>query len=86
MAFFLGCISFIRVYITSRHLLGSIAVSSSLVVIVMSSIMIGSCIPIILRRIDVDPAYSAGPVLATLMDILGLLIYCRVSQQIFTYF
>ncbi len=86
MAFILGIISFARVYITSRHLLGSIAVSSSLVVIVMASIMIGSCIPILLRRINVDPAYSAGPVLATLMDILGLLIYCRVSQQIFTYF
>ena len=86
IAFFLGFISFLRVYITSHHLLGSIAVSSSLVVIVMASIMIGSCIPIVLRRINVDPAYSAGPVLATLMDILGLLIYCRVSQQIFTYF
>lgn len=86
IALFLGFLSFLRVYVTSHHLLGSIAVSFSLVVIVMSSIMIGSCIPIVLRRINVDPAYSAGPVLATLMDILGLLIYCRVSQQIFTYF
>ena len=86
MAFILGSVSFMRVYFTSRNLIGSIAVSVSLSLIVMASILIGSSIPIVLRRIDVDPAYSAGPVLATLMDILGLLIYCRVSEQIFTYF
>lgn len=82
----LSTISFIRVYLTSHHMLGSIAVSMSLMVIVMSSIMIGSCIPIGLRKLNIDPAYSAGPVLATVMDILGLFIYCRVSQHIFTYF
>ena len=31
------------------------------------------CIPFILKRFNIDPAFSAGPFLATIMDILGML-------------
>lgn len=86
MASILGALAFARVYYTSGQLIGSIAVSLSLVIIVIASIISGSCIPIALRKLKIDPAYSAGPALATLMDIVGLLIYCRISQYIFKYF
>jgi magnesium transporter len=82
----LGITSFGRVYYTSSNWLASLAVSSSLAVIVLVSIVVGSAIPVVLRKIKVDPAYSAGPVLATLMDILGIFIYCTVSGWIFGYF
>jgi magnesium transporter len=45
----------------------------------LASVTLGSCIPLILKRFHVDPAFSAGPFLATLMDILGVLIFCYVS-------
>ncbi len=32
--------------------------------------------PFMLKRLNIDPAFSAGPFLATIMDILGVLIYC----------
>jgi len=83
MAVILGGTAFGRVYLTSSNLMGSIAVSASLACIVIVSMTIGSAIPVLLRRFNVDPAYSAGPVLATLMDILGLLIYCNVSKFFF---
>lgn len=81
MAITLGITAFIRVYLTSGNLIGSCAVSTSLAGIVMVSIVVGSTVPVILKRIGMDPAYAAGPLLATLMDILGLLIYCFVSQM-----
>lgn len=77
----LGLVSFIRVYIThSGRIWQNMAVSLSLGVIVVVSIMLGSLIPLILKRFNLDPALSAGPFLATIMDILGLLIYCTISQ------
>lgn len=83
MAAVLGLTAFARVYVTSRNVMGSIAVSFSLACIVIVSMTIGSTVPVLLKRLNIDPAYSAGPVLATLMDILGLLIYCNVSKFFF---
>jgi magnesium transporter len=84
MGFVLSIISFIRTYWWYHELLGSIAVSISLGVIVVISVTLGSCIPLVLRRLNVDPAHSAGPLLATLMDVIGLLIYCTICTIILT--
>lgn len=79
----LGVVSFVRVYIThAGNVWGNLVVSLSLAVIVVVSVMLGSLIPFILNKFDLDPALSAGPFLATLMDVLGLLIYCGISQLI----
>lgn len=82
IALVLGCFSFMRIYVTHGELLGSCAVSLSLAVIVLVSIMLGSCMPFLLKKLKLDPAHSAGPLLATLMDVVGLLIYCFISQLI----
>lgn len=88
IALVLASVSFVRTLIQQTfltpsgtvNLLGNIAVSSSLGMIVLVSTLLGSLIPVILKRLDLDPATSAGPFLATLMDILGLLIYCYVGS------
>lgn len=78
----LGSTAFMRVYLTTYNALEAFAISLSLAVIVIVSVVFGSCIPLVLRRFNIDPAFSAGPVLATLMDILGALIYCYVARLI----
>ena len=82
LSIILGIVGFLRAYWTTRLLLGSFAVSLSLSLIVLVSIVLGSVLPVILKRLKFDPANSAGPFLATLMDILGLFIYCYVSNWI----
>lgn len=83
IALLLGIFSFVRVYLTYRYLLGSFVVSLSLSVIVLFSVILGSAIPIVLKGMKVDPAFAAGPFLATIMDIMGLLIYCYISSYFF---
>jgi magnesium transporter len=78
----LGLTAFLRVYVTTDDHLQAFAISLSLAVIVIVSVVFGSCIPLVLRRFNIDPAFSAGPFLATLMDILGALIYCYVARLI----
>ena len=84
----LGLVSFIRVVFMHGYdyLVGNIAVSLSLGLIVISSTFLGTLIPIILRFLRLDPALTAGPFLATLMDVLSLLIYCWISTLILTKF
>lgn len=72
----LGFTAFTRVYLTSGVIWESLVVSLTLAIIVLVSVTLGSAMPFILRRFNIDPAFSAGPFLATIMDIVGILIYC----------
>jgi len=76
LSIILGLTAFVRVYITSGIAWDSIVVSLTLSVIVLVSVMLGSAMPFMLQRFNIDPAFSAGPFLATIMDILGIFIYC----------
>lgn len=76
----LGTVAFGRIYYSSGHVLHSFIVSFALSIIVLISVTLGSCIPFILHRFKIDPAFSAGPVLATIMDILGVIIFCYIAR------
>ncbi len=81
----LALITFARVFIFDPEpskLLHVFTVSASIAAIVIFSVVLGSIIPIILKKLKFDPAFSAGPFLATLMDIFGLLIYCNLIKFI----
>lgn len=84
LAIILGITAFGRVYFTHGNVLNSFVVSFSLSIIVLVSVSLGSFIPLLLKRFNIDPAFTAGPFLATLMDILGILIYCYISKLILT--
>lgn len=58
----------------SDYGLGSI-VTLSLILIVLTSGVIGAAIPLVLKRLDIDPALATGPFVTTSNDILSLVIY-----------
>lgn len=78
----LAATAFIRVYFTGNNinLLEACAVSLSLGMIVMVSVILGSLLPLGLKKIGLDPAFAAGPFLGTIMDILGTLIFCYIIK------
>ena len=80
LALILASVAFVRSYLSAATLAESFAISVSLGVIVIVSVMLAVCIPLVLKRLNIDPAFSAGPFLATVMDILGILIYCYVTK------
>ncbi len=42
--------------------------------------LLGTMIPIILRRLDIDPAVATGPFVTTSTDVLGVLIYFLLAK------
>ena len=82
LAVLLSVVAFIRVYVYHRFFWGSVVVSLSLGIVVLASVMFGSILPVLLKRFNIDPAFSAGPFLATIMDILGIFIYCYIAYLI----
>jgi magnesium transporter len=76
----LGLASFIRVYFSSAAFFESFVISISLTCIVLLSVLLGSIMPFLLKKLRIDPAFSAGPFLATIMDVLGIMIYCFIVK------
>jgi magnesium transporter len=37
-------------------------------------------LPLLLRKIGVDPATSSTPFIATLIDVLGIIVYFNLAQ------
>jgi magnesium transporter len=79
IALLLAVVVFLRAYVVYGDLMGSFVVSLSLGLVVVLSVFLGSCVPIFLKKIGLDPAFSAGPFLATMIDIFGIFIYCYIA-------
>src|SRR3989339_250680 len=79
LAIFLSMIAFARIYAFHHFFWGSLVVSLSLGIVVFMSVVFGSLLPIFLKKNNIDPAFFAGPFLATVMDILGILVYCYIA-------
>lgn len=83
----LGSIGFLRITIWSEFssiygthwLLVAITVAVALVGVVLWGSLIGSLLPFLLRRLGFDPATSSAPLVATLVDVTGLVIYFTVA-------
>ncbi len=50
-------------------------VSIALILIILISGLVGSAVPLALKKLNIDPALAAGPFITTYNDVLSLLIY-----------
>lgn len=81
----LGLLGLGRAYLTGEGetaiaLAATVSISTLAVVLVGS--MVGSMLPILIQRLGFDPAVSSTPFIASLVDVVGLLIYLTVAQLI----
>jgi len=49
--------------------------SISLFIIMVNATMVGAIVPILMKKINVDPAIATGPFVTTTNDVIGLIIY-----------
>lgn len=72
---------FIRAIIFRTPFAETLAVTAALGIIVFTSICFGAILPLILRKIDVDPAHSSTTI-QVIMDILGVVMTVFVSTAV----
>jgi magnesium transporter len=53
--------------------------------VVLFGSLAGSMLPFALRRIGLDPASASAPLVATLVDVTGILIYFTVASFFFDF-
>ncbi len=78
LAFFL----FLFVWATKGDINTALAISVSLVIVIIVAGLIGTFVPLFLDKRGIDPAIATGPFITTSNDIFGILIYFWIAKMI----
>jgi len=86
----LGIIGFFQVSVIANFsdslqqhwLLIGLTIFFSIIGIVIWGTLSGSMLPFILKRLGADPATSSGPLVTTIVDVTGLIIYFTIAMII----
>jgi len=79
----LGLFSFVRAHFIDADPFVGIAVGAAVFISVIVANIIGSILPILLKRLKIDPAISAGPFISTIIDVTSLILYFEIAQILF---
>ncbi len=60
-----------------------LVVSLTMVAIVIVGSMIGMMLPLIFTRLKLDPATASAPMITTISDITGIIIYFSMAKWFF---
>jgi magnesium transporter len=76
----LSVVGMLRVWLWGDGTPFILTIGATLVVIVISGCTVGAMLPLLLRRIGLDPATSSTPFIASLVDVLGIILYFSIAK------
>jgi magnesium transporter len=78
----MGMVGFVFSWVIGGSQAVALTVSITLVVILVVSSTIGAVLPLIGTRFGVDPAVFSAPLISTIVDATGLLVYFAVASRV----
>lgn len=81
----LACVNGIRIMLMYRDPILALITGLSLVATVMMSKMIGCTLPLLAKRINLDPAIMAAPIITTLVDMCSIFLYFNIATMFMGY-
>ncbi len=82
MGVILAIVGVVRVFFQQSNWLLSISVGISMGITIFLAAIIGASLPLICRKINVDPAAMSGPLITTLIDVGGIFLYFEIARLI----
>lgn len=77
----LSAVNFLRLILFENiEFLIALTVSITIVVTVISSKIVGGVLPLAAKKMKLDPAIMAGPLITTIVDALALLVYFGMAE------
>ena len=77
----LAFINFIRLYYIEKTPMNiTLTVTLSMIFVVMIAKVSGGLLPVIAKKLRLDPAIMAGPFITTIVDTLALIVYFKFAQ------
>lgn len=79
---FLGIILLARGFLITHNILVNLAAAVSLTVVILYANILGVILPFMAKFFKIDPAVMAGPIITTVVDVTGMLIYFSIAKII----
>lgn len=76
----LAVVNFTRMMVLGNQLSVALTVSMTLLLTIMMAKMVGGTLPIIAKKLKLDPAIMAGPLITTIVDVMALLVYFNIAS------
>jgi len=78
----MGAVAYVRAVTWEPDPALALTIAASIMGVILWANGLGALLPILAARLRVDPALVSGPVMTTLLDATGLLIYFSVAQVV----
>jgi magnesium transporter len=80
MGLAVGGFAFFRATLSQSDLMVSFVVGLTMFSVVLLAIATGICLPLLSKKVGLDPAVLAGPITTSIVDVVGLIIYFKIAQ------
>ncbi|MEZ4437817.1 MAG: magnesium transporter [Polyangiaceae bacterium] len=78
----LAAVGMLRVYMAGDVSGMATTIGATVVAIVVVGCTVGAMLPLLLRRLGLDPATSSTPFIATLVDVFGIVLYFTIANVV----
>ncbi|MEW6510185.1 MAG: magnesium transporter [Bacteroidota bacterium] len=78
----LGLLLGLTAFLWKGNVYLGLVVATALAANTLLSVLIGGSVPLLLKRLRVDPALASGPVLTTITDMCGFFLVLSIAQSI----
>jgi magnesium transporter len=85
MGIICGTLISITAYIWQGNPYLGLVVGISMLITITVATLIGTLVPLLLNKINIDPAITAGPFVTTIKDFTGLIIYFIIASAFLEY-
>ena len=80
MGLIVGCVACIRAVLLNGDLIVAAVVGVTMFIIVLLAIATGIVLPLLSKKMGLDPGVLAGPITTSVVDVFGLIIYFKIAQ------
>jgi magnesium transporter len=78
----ISCFLFLYHSLMYQQYLVGLAISISIIVVILFAAILGTVVPLILHKNTIDPAIATGPFITTTNDVFGIMIYFGIARLI----
>ncbi len=80
----MAVVNYARIYffVKDGNPMIALTVSLALICVILISKVVGGTLPIIAKKVGVDPAIMAAPLITTIVDALGLILYFTIATRL----
>jgi magnesium transporter len=79
---FLGCIGYGLALVMAPDRYSALVIPATLTIVVTAGTMVGATLPLLFRRLGLDPALMSTPFVASIVDIVGIVVYLGVATML----